>query len=122
VIRRLVVAALCALAVSAAGALYAHAGEAGPAASFRTPNAGAACRLAGRTLVCSSLATSQSLALRAHGAPAVVRPLPWWDASTPVLTHWKRGRVSCDLDGATIVCRNGAAAFAVGGGGFSVAR
>jgi hypothetical protein len=119
--RRALIAAVCALAASSAGAIYAHAGEAGAAASFRTPDARAACRASGATLVCSSLGTTQSLALRAHGSPAVVRPLPWWDASTPVLDRWSRGPVSCRLAGHAIVCRNGASAFAVDGGGFSLA-
>src|SRR4051794_3318904 len=109
--RRLLLVTVCAVAATSAGALYAHAGAASSTAEFRTANAGAACRVAGATLVCSSLGTTQSLALRPHASPALVQRLPWWDASTPVLTHWRRGDVSCSLARSAIVCRNGRAAF-----------
>ena len=120
--RRLLLVSVCAVAAVSAGALYAHAGAASSTAAFRTPDAGAACRVAGAALVCSSLGTTQSLSLRGDRSPTLVRRLPWWDASTPVLRHWRRGAVSCSLAGSAIVCRNGGAAFAVDGGGFAAAR
>ena len=106
---------------AAAVALIARAGAAGDATRFRTPEAGAACRLERTALVCGSLASPASLVLRARGAPTVVRRLPWWDASTRVLHHWTRNGITCDLRGAAIVCRNHGAALSVSRAGLTVA-
>ena len=100
--------------------LIAHAGPRGGAA-FRTPDAGAACRLARSSLVCSSLASTGSVALhRANGARVVLR-LPWWDASTPVLRTWHHDAISCRLAGSAILCRNATTAIRVDAAGFAVA-
>jgi hypothetical protein len=114
----IVLAVLIATAVTAA--LFARAGAAGQVTSFRTPDASAACRLEARSLVCSSLASSGSIALHALGAPRVVQRLPWWDASTPVLESWRHGRLACTLRGEAILCRNGPERIRIGGAGFSV--
>src|SRR4051794_1806905 len=108
------------VATAATAALLARAGAAGQVTSFRTPDASAACRLEVRRLVCSSLGSSSSLALRTIGAPRVVQRLPWWDASTPVLTSWRRGRLACTLRGEAILCRNAADRVRIDGAGFSV--
>ena len=103
------------------GALIARAGSSGPTA-FRTPDAGAACRLAGATLVCSSLGSTGSVVLRRTAGTRVVTTLPWWDASTPVVHHWRSDGITCRLDGEAIVCRNGTAAVRVDGAGFALRR
>lgn len=110
----LALAALC-------SALFARAGSAHDATSFRTPDAGAACRVVGPALVCSSLASEGSLALRSSGAPRVARGLPWWDASTPVLKTFHRGAVSCHLAGNTLLCLNHDTAVSLTRAGFAVA-
>jgi hypothetical protein len=112
---------LVAVAAIVATALFAHAGAARDATRFRTPDAGAACRLDRAVLVCGSLASKGSLALRGRGAPTVVDALPWWDASTPVLKTFRHGSITCRLRGASIVCRNHGSAISVSGGGFAVA-
>jgi hypothetical protein len=109
-----------ALAAVVGGALFARVGEAGDVTRFRTPDAGAACKLEGAVLVCQSLASNGSLALRSAGQPNVVRRLPWWDASTPVLKRWRHGGVECALESTSIVCRNGEGAISVSGAGFAV--
>jgi hypothetical protein len=101
----------------AVGALIARAGSSGPTA-FRTPDAGAACRLAATTLVCSSLGSTGSVALHQRTGARVVTTLPWWDASTKVVHHWQNGRIACRLTGEAIVCRNGTAAIRVDASGF----
>jgi hypothetical protein len=108
----------CALAT---GALIARAGSSGPTA-FRTPDAGAACRLAATTLVCSSLGSTGSVALRQSARARVVTTLPWWDASTKVVHHWRNGSIACRLSGEAIVCRNGTAAISVDASGFEIGR
>ena len=108
------------LAAALAAALIAHAGSAGNT-GFRTPDAGAACKGAGLSLVCSSLGSPGSVELRGKGGARVVDRLPWWDASTPVLHSWHRGAISCRLAGAAILCRNGSTAIRVTAAGFSVA-
>jgi hypothetical protein len=113
---RLLLVALLAGAF-AAGALIARAGSSGPTA-FRTPDAGAACRLAANTLVCSSLGSTGSVALQQTAGARVVTTLPWWDASTKVVQHWQNGRIACRLTGEAIVCENGAAAIRVDASGF----
>ena len=108
------------VATAAAAALFARAGAAGPVTSFRTPDASAACRLEARRLVCSSLGSTGSLALRTIGAPRVVQRLPWWDASTPVLSSWRHGRLACTLRGEAILCRDGPDRVRIDRAGFSV--
>jgi hypothetical protein len=108
------------LAAVLAAALIAHAGAAGGSTAFRTPDAGAACKLAGPALVCSSLGSAGSVELRRSGGAHVVSRLPWWDASTPVLHHWHRGAISCRLAGKAILCRNGKTAIRVTSAGFAV--
>jgi len=122
-VRHLALIVLAALVTTAtAAALLARAGAAGDVTRFRTPDAGAACKLEARTLVCGSLGSDGSIAIRRAGSPGVVQRLPWWDASTPVLKRWRHGNVSCALAGRSIVCRNGAAVVAVDRDGFSLAR
>ncbi|SRR6266508_3041692 len=117
--RRLVVALVAVLAAATA-TLFAHARAAADADGFRTPDAGAACRLEPGALVCGSLGSSRAIAVRGRGSPSLVRRLPWWDASTPVLTRWRHGTISCTLRRATILCRNGGTTFAVDRAGLSV--
>jgi hypothetical protein len=119
--RPLLLAAIAALSVTFGLALFARAGAAGDATRFRTPDAGAACRLERTALVCSSLGSAASVALRSRGAPDVVRELPWWDASTPVLHRWHHHSVACTLSGAAILCRNHRSAIRVDRAGFAVA-
>ena len=118
--RRLPVLLLAVLAAALAAALIARAGSA-DATTFRTGDAGAACKLTGPALVCSSLGSPGSVELREHGGASVVDRLPWWDASTPVLHHWHHGAISCRLAGSAILCRNGRAAIRVTADGFAVA-
>lgn len=118
--RRLPVILVAALAVALAAALIARAGSTG-STSFRTPDAGAACKVAGPSLVCSSLGSPGSVELRGRGGAQIVSRLPWWDASTPVLHRWHRGAISCRLAGSAILCRNGSTAIRVTAAGFSVA-
>jgi hypothetical protein len=112
---------LVAFAAILGAALFARAGSAGDVTRFRTPDAGAACKLEAPALVCQSLGSEGSLALRGTGPPRVVRRLPWWDASTPVLTRWRHGGVVCALKRKSIVCRNGESAISVSKDGFAVA-
>ena len=112
---------VCLLAAAFGAALIAHAGAATTSPQFRTPDAAAACRLERGTLVCSSLGSIGSVALHSR-ATAVVKRLPWWDASTPVLRRFRHGSISCRLSGSAIVCRNGNAAIRVAADGFAVAR
>jgi hypothetical protein len=118
--RRLPLLLVPVLAGALAAVLIARAGAAGGTA-FRTPDAGGACRLTGPSLVCSSLGSQGSVALRGAGAARVVNELPWWDASTPVLHSWHRGALSCRLAGAAILCRSGSTAIRVTVDGFAVA-
>ncbi|HEY6963136.1 MAG TPA: hypothetical protein VI408_14700 [Gaiellaceae bacterium] len=119
--RRLLVLSVAVLTAALAAALHARASAATSPTSFRTPDAGAACRLEKAALVCSSLGTPASVALRSHGAPSVVRDLPWWDASTPVLHTFHRGGISCRLAGAALLCRGAGAAVRVDRTGVAVA-
>jgi hypothetical protein len=119
--RRLLVPLVAVLSAALAAALIARAGAASSPPRFRTPDAGAACRLEGAALVCSSLASPGSVALRT-GRATVVRQLPWWDASTRVLHVWRRDGITCRLAGRAILCRTGAVAIRVAGDGFAVAR
>ena len=119
--RRLLVPLVAVLSVAFAAALIARSGAASSAPRFRTPDAGAACRLEGTALVCSSLGSPGSVALR-PGRAAVVRRLPWWDASTRVLREWNHEGITCRLAGGAILCRTGAVAIRVAAGGFSIAR
>ena len=109
------------LLAAIAAALIAHAGHASAPAAFRTPDAGAACRAEGAAIVCSSLASRESVRLQGRGGVELVKRLPWWDASTPVLHRWSHGTVSCKLVAAAVICRNGKAAIRVAGDGFAVA-
>lgn len=117
--RRLTVLLTAVLTAAFAAALIAHAGAASPSAGFRSPDAGAACKLESGALVCSSLGSPGSVALSARGASVVSR-LPWWDASVPVLRVWRRGGISCRLAGGAILCRSGHTALRVTGAGFAV--
>lgn len=119
--RRLPVFVIVVLAAAFAAALIARAGAAAGGTSFRTPDAGAACRVSGTAVVCSSLGSSGSVALHAVAGAKVVDALPWWDASTPVLRRWHRGAISCRLAGSAILCRNGTTALRVTAAGFAVA-
>jgi hypothetical protein len=120
-VRRLIVLSLAVLTAALAAALHARAGAAGSPTQFRTPDAGAACRLDRAALICSSLGTPASVALRAHGAPTVVRDLPWWDASTRVVHSFHHGGISCRLAGAAFLCRGAGVAVRVSRRGFAVA-
>jgi hypothetical protein len=115
----LLLVALLAAAVGAA--LIAHAGAATTPPQFRSPDAGAACRLERGALICSSLGSTGSVALHARGS-SVVHRLPWWDASTPVLHRFRHGSISCRLSGAAILCRNRSETIRVATDGFAVAR
>lgn len=120
--RRLLVLSAAVLSVALAAALHARASAVRDTTGFRTPDAAAACRLVGAALTCSSLGSPGSVALRAHGAPTVVRELPWWDASTPVLHTFHHAGITCRLAGSAILCRGtGATAVRVTGTGFAVA-
>jgi hypothetical protein len=118
---RLPVLLVVVLAAALAAALIARADPAGSSA-FRTNDAGAACKVTGVSLVCSSLGSSGSVELRRSGGAQVVNRLPWWDASTPVLRNWHRGAISCRLAGSAILCRSGSTALRVTATGFAVAR
>jgi hypothetical protein len=120
--RRLLTLLIAVLTVSLTAALYARAGAASSPTRFRSPEAGAACRVEGTALICSSLGSPGSVLLRSHGGATIVDRLPWWDASTPVLRSFHRGALSCRLIGSAIVCRNGTTAIRIAGDGFSVAR
>jgi hypothetical protein len=109
------------LLAAVAAALIAHAGHASAPAGFRTPDAGAACRAERAAIVCSSLASTESVRLHGHGGAELVRRLPWWDASTPVLRRWNHGALSCALVHGAVICRNGTTAIRIGGDGFAVA-
>jgi hypothetical protein len=104
-----------------AAALIAHAGRASAPAAFRTPDAGAACRAQATAIVCSTLASRESVLLRGRGDVELVRRLPWWDASTPVLHRWSHGPLSCTLVRSAVICRNGRTAIRVAADGFAVA-
>lgn len=118
--RRLLVILAVVLAAAFTATLIARAGSTPTAAGFRTPDAGAACRLEGAALTCSSLGSPGSVQLPASDTPRVVRELPWWDASTPVLHVWRHGTLTCRLATGAILCRNGQAAFRVTRDGFAV--
>lgn len=118
--RLLVLLAALAFA-SATAVLVGRAGAAGDGTTFRTPDAAAACRLERTTLVCSSLGSRGSIALRARSGAAVVARLPWWDASTPVLRTWRRDGIACRLAARAILCRSGSTSVRVTGTGFAVA-
>ena len=109
------------LALIVVAVLYVRAGAAGGGTSFRTADAGAACRVEGPALVCGSLGADRSLELRAGRTPRVVPELPWWDASTPVLRRFTHGGIACSLRRRAIVCRSGATTIRVDRGGFAVA-
>jgi hypothetical protein len=119
--RRPVVLLVAVLAAVLVAALIAHAGAATTPPQFRTPDAGAACKLERAALICSSLGSTGSVALHARGSSVVDR-LPWWDASTPVLHRFRHGAISCRLSGAAILCRNGNQTIRVATDGFAVAR
>lgn len=117
---RLPILLIAVLAAAIAAGLIAHAGAAGSTTAFRTPDAGAACQIAGPSLVCSSLGSPGSVELRGKAGARVVERLPWWDASTTVLDTWHRGTISCHLAGSAILCRNGSTAIRVTANGFAV--
>lgn len=117
--RRLAVAA--AVLVAALGAALVARAGAGTVTSFRTPDAGAACRLEAGALVCSSLGSPGSVALRPRTGAGVVKRLPWWDASTPVVQHWSHDGIACRLAGSALLCTAGGNGVRVSGSGFAVA-
>lgn len=119
--RRLLALLVAVLAASLAATLISRAGAASSSTRFRTPDAAAACRVEGAALVCSSLGSAGSVALRATGGASVVRELPWWDAGTPVLRSFHRGALTCTLADGGIVCRNRATTIRVDEDGFAVA-
>jgi hypothetical protein len=96
------------VAVAACCAAFAH-GSA-EVTSFRLPDAGAACRLAGERLVCANLQVRAGLSLPQRGTPHPVPAQVWWDASTPVLERWKHGSLTCRAACASILCRNASGA------------
>ena len=112
---------LVAVLAAVSAALIARAGAATSSPQFRTPDAGAACKLERAALICSSLGSTGAVALHARGS-SVVNRLPWWDASTPVLHRFRHGSISCRLSGAAILCRNGSETIRVATDGFAVAR
>jgi hypothetical protein len=118
---RLLLLLVAALTVSLGVALIARAGRAKASTEFRTPDAGAACRLEAAALVCSSLDSAGSVRLGANSLPVGTRELPWWDASTPVLHRFRHGAISCRLHGTTILCNNAHGAILVARDGFAVA-
>lgn len=87
--------------------------------AFRTPDAGAACRAEGTAVVCSTLESSASVRLGRRAD--VVQRAPWWDASIPVLHHWQRGSLSCNLVGQALLCGNGHTTIRFTARGFAVA-
>jgi hypothetical protein len=94
----------------------------GDATAFRLPDAGAACRLSGERLVCANLNVRAGLSLPARGVPTTVPAHIWWDASTPVLTHWSHGTLTCRVAAGSIVCRNASgASISVDGAHLAVA-
>ena len=119
--RRLFMILAAAFTAALFAALFARAGSATPSTQFRTPDAGAACKLVGEALVCSSLGSPGSVALHRVGSPTIVTELPWWDASTPVLRTWHHGTISCRLGGSAILCRNHRGALRINADGFAVA-
>jgi len=119
-VRRLLALLVAVLAAALAATLIARA-NAATSTRFRTPDAGAACRIEGAALSCSSLGSAGSVVLRARGGARVARELPWWDASTPVLRRFRHGALACKLTSGAILCRNGSTAIRVDGAGFAVA-
>jgi hypothetical protein len=119
--RRPLVLVVALVAAALGAALIARAGAATTSPAFRTPDAAAACKLERSTVVCSSLGSVGSVALRPRGT-AVVERLPWWDGSTPVLRRFRHGSTTCALSGSAIICRNGVSAVRVAADGFAVAR
>ena len=119
--RRLFALLVAVLAATLAATLIARAGAASTSTRFRTPDAGAACRIEGAALSCSSLGSAGSVVLHRRGGAQVTRELPWWDASTPVLHRFRRGALTCSLHGGAILCRNGSTAIRVDADGFAVA-
>src|SRR3954471_16819466 len=84
------------------------AGAAGNArsAAFRLPDASAACRLHGETLVCRSLNARTALALGRSGAPRRAGGPIWGEARTKVLRTWGLGDLTCGARAGQIVCVN----------------
>lgn len=119
--RHALVILLAVFSAALAAALIARAGAARPSTKFRTPDAGAACRLEGEALVCSTLGSSSSVALHRSGAATIVNELPWWDASTPVLHTWQHATISCRLADSTILCHGHRGALRIAADGFAVA-
>jgi hypothetical protein len=119
--RRPLVLLVALITAAFAAALIARAGAAAPSTQFRTSDAGAACKLKGAALVCSTLGSPVSVAIQRSGSTRVVSALPWWDASTPVLHTWHRGTISCRLAGSAILCRTNRGAIRIAAAGFAVA-
>jgi hypothetical protein len=107
--RRAPIFASFALAVCALS-IVAHASGDGSVAAFRLPDASAACRATGSTLVCRSLSVRSGIALGAATGPRAARESIWWDASTPVLYSWHGHGIRCSVRAGVIVCANAAGA------------
>jgi hypothetical protein len=121
-LRLLLLPALAATLTAALTAtLIARAGSPG-ADAFRTPDAAAACRLAGSALVCSSLGSRGSVALGESSRLRVVHVLPWWDAATQVLRRWQHDSTTCRLAGGAILCHDGKTSIRVDADGFGILR
>jgi hypothetical protein len=89
---------------------------------FRLPDASAACRLHGDTLVCRSLRVRAGVAISKLGPPRRAMEPIWWDASTRVLSTWRHNGVRCTVHGGQIVCVNGSLnSVSAGPTGISVA-
>jgi hypothetical protein len=96
------------IALAACCAAFARGGS--QVTAFRLPDAGAACRLTSDRLVCTNLQVRAGLALPARGTPRAVPAHVWWDASTPVLTPWTNGALTCRAATGSILCRNASGA------------
>ena len=69
--RRLLALCVAVLVAALTAALHARPGAATSSTRFRTPDAGAACRVEGAALTCSSLGSAGSVAIRRHGTAVV---------------------------------------------------
>jgi hypothetical protein len=119
--RRSVVLLVALITAVFAASLIARAGAAAPSTQFRTSDAGAACKLKRAALVCSTLGSPVSVAIQRSGSTRIVRTLPWWDASTPVLRTGHRGKIARRLAGSAILCRTRRGAIWITAAGFAVA-
>jgi hypothetical protein len=121
VMRRTVLLLVVLLTAALAAGLIARAGASTPTTQFRSPDAGAACKLERAALTCATLGSPVSVVLHPSGPPTNVNELPWWDASTPVLHTWHRSTISCRLAGSAILCRTNRGAIQITAAGFAAA-